>query len=172
MDSSDEEETKSEPDSALQLDAAGVPVAHKHGSQAASPVWTFVHKLSAPIYHKRKMHTHVCTLCSSSIATRSGTPDSWKMALVITSNTSNAVKHMLAHHKDHDFTISILKAQQETNLKRAAKHDAQEEPLAQRRKQQTIPASIKKATDDAILVKTSRWLIANGTLCKPSTAPY
>jgi len=48
------------------------------------------------------------------------------MALIITSNTSNATQHMMTHHKDHSLTISIQEVRDKTNRKRKSNHNQAE----------------------------------------------
>lgn len=213
--SSDEEETKSndascrstsfspheddgrEPRATLEqtsvsapCDKYGVPVNVVHSSQTKNAAWEHVHKLLSPQKSAGKMYTHVCLLCAAIIATKRGTPEAWRAALVSTSTTSNVKDHIKNKHKTHSYAVGLAsvvvkKASKDTraydrSLEAAAAAsaidattersvtptvgpaDVATEMPRKRFKQSSMTEALCVGKDVAIQVATSRWLSRHG----------
>ncbi|KAG6966965.1 hypothetical protein JG687_00004542 [Phytophthora cactorum] len=80
----------------------GIPdaVINFKGAETHDIVWDVIHTLQDPVTIKGKTYTHICTLCAQT--------KSWKKALCICANTSNAKRH-IHRHAGHDIAEQELK---------------------------------------------------------------
>ncbi|ETO73295.1 hypothetical protein F444_10737 [Phytophthora nicotianae P1976] len=152
------------------VDEHGIPLEVRHRNQNAfTAVWSFVHLLYEPItdpLQPSRPFTHICLVCCDKLQSSDLTSTAWRSCLLRCSKSStNAKKHMLRAHKDHQFTTTVNELQiQATSTKITAYNDgitgkSDGEPKA--KKQRTLFESMTVSAED-IKILATRWLLSSG----------
>ncbi|KAG3111465.1 hypothetical protein PI125_g9091 [Phytophthora idaei] len=144
----------------------GIPdaVINSKGAETHDIVWDVIHTLQDPVTIKGKTYTHICTLCAQT--------KSWKKALCICANTSNAKRHIL-RHAGHDIAEQELKKRDQRAQKYLTDDVESKRPVpdggsGQDTKRQRTLFGLSK-TQKAGLV--AQWLVCDGLPFNRSQTP-
>ncbi|KAG4238273.1 hypothetical protein PC116_g13685 [Phytophthora cactorum] len=134
------------------------------GAETHDIVWDVIHTLQDPVTIKGKTYTHICTLCAQT--------KSWKKALCICANTSNAKRH-IHRHAGHDIAEQELKKRDQRAQKYLTDDVESKRPVPdggseQDTKRQRTLFGLSK-TQKAGLV--AQWLICDGLPFNRSQTP-